>query len=94
LFVETHSEAVVLLVPILVSTAKEFEEQMGIKEEWACSDRWLKCFNLWHANEKSDVSGQKKFADEDTTSETLNNWFKTVTQLLTDFIVWMKQDCV
>jgi len=31
--VVTHSEAVVLLVPILVSRAREFEEQTGIKEE-------------------------------------------------------------
>ena len=31
--VVTHSEAVVLLVPILVSGAKDFEEQTGIKEE-------------------------------------------------------------
>jgi hypothetical protein len=29
--VVTHGEAVVLLVPILVSRAKDFEEQMGIK---------------------------------------------------------------
>jgi hypothetical protein len=31
--VETHSEAVVLLAPTLVSRAKDFEEQMGITEE-------------------------------------------------------------
>jgi hypothetical protein len=31
--VETHNEAVVLLVPNLVSRPKDFEEQMGIKEE-------------------------------------------------------------
>jgi hypothetical protein len=31
--VEKQSEAVVLLVPILVSRPKDFVEQMGIKEE-------------------------------------------------------------
>ena len=37
--VETHSKAVMLLIPILVSNAKDFEEQMGITEELASSDQ-------------------------------------------------------
>lgn len=47
--------------------------------------------------EKLDVSGEKKSAEEDTASkycETLNNLFTTVTRLLTEFVVQVKQDCV
>lgn len=47
--------------------------------------------------EKLDVSEEKKSADEDTVRkycETLHSWFKTLTRLLTEFLVQMKQDCV